>query len=251
MIVDIHNNIGESIRVKGLMKFLAKAKLVELSDEEMAGLDGEAPTSAAEPEYSVRAVEAPVMPEPAPVVALPVADDGAPIAEGIGFETIYTDAGVPVSPYPAERLLKLLDGLRSMDAATRKMAVLAMDAADDSWTITDPVIDAGHKIRTLDSYKQALSDRIREAEAQTAAHIDATRRSQEENAAIIRQKIADLEQLMQEDISQSAKQVSDLEAGLRASRETAARETRRVDLEIERLREIPAQFGASSPTQAS
>lgn len=223
--------------MKGLMRFLAKARLVELSDDELADAGTESPVSAINP------VTEPLPVEPEPVaVSLPVSPDGNAVVEGLGFDIIYTNAGLPHSPFPAERLLKLLDGLRAMDAATRKMAVLAMDAADDSWVIDDPIADAGLKIRILDGYKQSLTARIRETEEQTAARISEVHRSQAENADIIRRKMTELEQLLQEDIAQSARQAGELEAALRASRETAAREARRVDQEIERLREIPAHF---------
>lgn len=235
--------------MKGLMKFLAKARLVELSDEEQAALAPE--TGPADAPESLAGDDAPVVtpPPPAPV-SLPVSADGAIVPEGIGFDTIYTDAGLPYSPFPAERLMKLLDGLKSMDAATRKMAVLAMDAADDAWLISDPVNDALNKVRILDGYKQAVSERLREAEMQSARQIAEAQRAQEENAALIRKKITELEQLLQEDIAQSARQVSELESATRAARETAAREYRRVDQEIERLREIPATFGEpATPSQ--
>jgi hypothetical protein len=77
--------------------------------------------------------------------------------EGIALADIFAAAGVPDSPYPAEKLLRLLDGLRAMDAGTRKAAVLAMDAADDNWQIGDCIADADRKISALDAYKQQLN----------------------------------------------------------------------------------------------
>src|SRR5688572_15491440 len=49
------------------------------------------------------------------------------VGEGRELSSIYAEMSVPPSPFPAEKLLKLLDGLRAMDPHTRKAAVLAMD----------------------------------------------------------------------------------------------------------------------------
>ena len=65
-----------------------------------------------------------------------------------------------------------------------------------------------------------------------------------QSTAAIRQQIAELEQLLERAVTRAAQETTSVEAGLRAARESAAREARRLDTEIERLREIPNNFTA-------
>jgi hypothetical protein len=84
------------------------------------------------------------------------------------FADIFAAAGVPDSPYPAEKLLRLLDGLRAMDAGTRKAAVLAMDAADDNWQIGDCLRDADLKISALEATNATVVAQLQDRERQSA-----------------------------------------------------------------------------------
>ncbi len=224
--------------MKGIMDFLARAKLVDLSEDEKQTAAGMAAVPVAE-----------VMPTPMAEPSsppLPLSASELEVAEGKSFDEVFAAAAVPPSPFPAEKLLRLLDGLRAMDSATRKTAVLAMDAADDTWQITDCVSDARQKIAALGSYKQYLGAQLQGSEQQAAAKMADIRGELEAATAAIRKQIAELEQLLERKITQSAQETTNLEARLRTMRETVAREARRMDVEIERLGEIPAQFTAAA-----
>jgi uncharacterized protein YicC (UPF0701 family) len=134
-----------------------------------------------------------------------------------------------------------------MDGATRKAAVLAMDAADDNWQVADCVTDAQQKIAALGGFKNLLAAQLQGSEQQAAQKMSDIRAELDTATAAIRQQIAELEQLLQRKISQSAEETTRIEASLRATRETVAREVRRMDAEIERLREIPLQFTTEAP----
>lgn len=224
--------------MKGLLNLLAKANLVELSDEERA----EAGLENLDPPQSEQAAVSPEIPEQAPVLDLPPSGSG--ILEIRPVEDIYAAAALAQSPYPAEKLIRLLDGLRTMDAATRKAAVLAMDAADDNWQISDCIDDAKSKIAALNGYKQYLASMLQDTERQSVARIEEIRSDLEKTSSEIRKQISELEQLLEREITKAAQQTTSIEAGVRAARETASRESRRIDAEIERLNEIPAQFMA-------
>jgi hypothetical protein len=186
--------------------------------------------------------------DPAPRSAdTPSSAGSSAIAEGQSFEAMYTGAEVPPSPYPAEKLLKLLDGLRAMDAGTRKAAILAMDAADDAWTIDDVVLDAERKCRTL-----ALG--IERVEAQSAAvddrvksEVTSLEQYTQQAAETIRRQIAELEALLQDELQKAATRRAELQMETRAAREAAARERARYEQEIERLREIGRIFAPPPP----
>jgi hypothetical protein len=222
--------------MKGLLDLLARAKLVELSEDEKQS----AAEAAIEPAGEVAA-----MPEPPPPAPLSASE--LQVAEGKSFDAIFAAAGVAPTPFPAEKLLRLLAGLRAMDGATRKVAVLAMDAADDNWRVADCVTDAQQKIAALGGFKNHLAAQLQGSEQQAAAKMSDIRAELETATAAIRQQIAELEQLLQRKIAQSAQETTSIEASLRATRETVAREVRRMDAEIERLREIPLQFTTEAP----
>ncbi|RDE52115.1 MAG: hypothetical protein DVS81_02470 [Candidatus Accumulibacter meliphilus] len=238
--------------MKGILNFLARANLIELSDDErLAAAEAEqaaagtqayaaAPADAADAPAEIGGASPP--PEVAAVGA--PAEQVAGKQEGILLPDIYAAAAVPASPYPAEKLLRLLDGLRAMDAGTRHAAVLAMDAADDNWQIVDCVSDAQFKISALDAYKRQLTGQLQNGEQQAAEVIDQIKLSLDKSSVAIRQQIAELEQLLEREVTRAAQETTRVEAGLRAARESSTRETRRMDAEIERLREIPNNFKA-------
>lgn len=216
--------------MKGILELLAKARLVDLSPEEQAALE---PAQLAHSEPGPPAAEI-VLPAPDPTESA--------IEEGKSLEDIFALANIPPTAFPAEKLLRLLDGLRAMDASTRKAAVLAMDAADDTWTIADPVTDAQRKMATLEAYKQRLSEQVAGTERSTAAQVGEIKTALERTSGEIRAQIAELERLLEREVAKAAQETTSLEASLRAAREAAAREQRRMDKEIERLSEIPAGF---------
>ena len=166
--------------MKGFMRLRARAKLVELSDEER--LAAELAAEAAAP-----ADAAPSPPPPPP--ELPPSD--CEIDKERGFDAIFGAAGVAPVPFPAEKLLRLLDGLRAMDATTRKMAVLAMDAADDNWDVVDCVADAQRKIAALEGYKHHLAAQVQGSERQTRTQITDMRLRWKTATTSIRTQIAE------------------------------------------------------------
>lgn len=220
------------------MKLLAAAKLVTLSEEERAQTQSEPveiPTMTVDPVVNV----APVVPRL----------EGNDVVEGRAFEEIFASANLPPSPFPAERLLRLLDGLRAMDEATRKAAVMAMDGADENWTIADPVIDAQRKSAVLESYREGLTAQVASTEQTTAAKIAELTGGQESVVAEIRKQILELEKLLEREVQKKTEQIAALDASLKATRDAVDREGRRITAEIDRLREIPAQFAQPTTHQ--
>jgi hypothetical protein len=229
------------------LRTLARMGLVEL-DPSDAGPPADGGDELSEADVQRILAEARGEPAPtAPAPTAPAAPVSADVVEGLALEEIYRAAGLSSPAFTAERMLKLLDGLRAMDAGTRKAAVLAMDAADDTWTIEDPLLDAAKKIQALERHKAGLGASVSAAEARCREAIVARDRYQEEATATIRQQIADLERTLQEEIGKVAREKAELEAGLRATREAAAREAARLDQELRRLDEIPASFAAPPP----
>ena len=222
--------------MKGMMKFLAAANLVTLSEEEQREVQPQ----------SIEALSPPPLNQPAPLMTQYAVSD---VVEGRSFDEIFASANLPVSPYPAERLLRLLDGLREMDEPTRKAAVRAMDGADDNWTIADPVLDAQRKIAVLEAYKEAVNTQVTNAQGKAAAEVSDLKIKQEKAGAEIRKQIAELERLLEREMLKTTEHIAALEAGVKAAREAAAREGQRVSAEMGRLQEIQAQFAHPTTQQ--
>ncbi|RYX96989.1 MAG: methyl-accepting chemotaxis protein [Comamonadaceae bacterium] len=171
-------------------------------------------------------------------------------AEPLKLEQIYADEGVPPSQYPAERLLRLVEGLSAMDENTRHMAIRAMDAADESWTIADPLADAGAKVKALAAHAGLLRESLQQLEAETAQRLAASAAKQDEAVNTIRKQIADMESLLARETARGAQENAALEAGLQAARDQASRQLAEVDAVSQRLQSLTTQFSAlAAPAQ--
>lgn len=219
--------------MKGMLDFLEKAGLVKKdAPQATPATDIDTPlTHAATPLADAGT---------APGAATPAAGTGAPL----DLEHIYATQGVGPSLYPAERLLRLVDGLSAMDEATRHMAITAMDAADESWTIDDPLADAAAKIKALTAHSESIAANLQQLEQETQAHLDTVAQRQEKVVSDIRQQIAELEGLVTRELNRSAQETASLEAQRKAARDQIARDLAEVAQVQQRLQGLASQFGA-------
>lgn len=227
--------------MKGMLDFLEKAGLVK-RDEPAALAEGviNLDLSIAVPGANLPAPATPSEPAPAsPGTA-------SNVATALNLNDIYAAHGVGPAVYPAERLLRLVDGLSAMDEATRQLAIKAMDAADESWTINDPLIDAAAKVQALAAHGQAIAANLQQLEQQTQAHLDAVAQRQEKVVGDIRQQIAELEGLVARELSRSAQETATQQANLQVARSTIARDLAEVAQVSQRLQSLSNQFGASN-----
>ncbi|MDP2339430.1 MAG: methyl-accepting chemotaxis protein [Deltaproteobacteria bacterium] len=256
------------------LRALSKMGLVQLSPEEMAALEkkskksgpemtmaeidkllaedaaAEAAPPPAAPTKKGPAPAAPARPAPAPAprapakattTTKPAPPPGVPIKAG-PFDELYAAANVGASPYPAEQLLRLLDGLQAMDEQTRRMAVLAMDSADDSWTIADPVMDAKRKMRVLADGKTNLDATLAAAETAMKDEIAKLNAYEAEANKTIREKIASLEEQLANEVHQVSERRANLSALFERDRDAATAEHARFDAEVARLGTVPRHF---------
>ncbi len=191
-----------------------------------------------------------VVPEPVRAAAQPAPGSSgtSEIQEQQDFDQIYERAGVRASPFSAEKLLRLLAGLEAMDPVSRRTAVEALDAADDRWSIEDPLLDAERKVAALAAEARSLDRIVAEAEKHASEQLTATAEYQEKATAEIRRQIQELEQLLQEELTKVAEERAAVQSKLTATKESAAREKARLDAEVGRLRQLEALFGNATPT---
>lgn len=217
--------------MKGMLDFLERAGLVKKDPPASADLTTAAPVAE---------------PVPVPIVFGPVTETT------LSLEAIYASAGVPASQYPAERLLRLVDGLSAMDAATRNMAIRAMDAADESWSIDDPLADAAVKSAALAAHAERLQADLQHLESETRTRLEALRLKQEQTATEIGQQIAELQALLAREQARGTQESAAQEADLAAARDQTARQLAQIAQASERLQSLAVQFGPAPtdpPTQ--
>ncbi len=183
--------------------------------------------------------EAGLMPAAAPV---------QPIEEtsGMSLEQVFAAAGVAPCAYPAERLLRLLDGLKAMDEATRRQTIQAIDAADDSWTIEDPMRDAAAKVASIERHAGSIRAGVAQAEQQAKARLGDITKKQESTVTEIRRQIADLDGLLAREIARGAQETAALEAEMVARRDRANRELGELSRAAGALNGLIAQFGGTA-----
>lgn len=217
--------------MKGMLDFLEKAGLVKKDDpaDQAPEVSPSAGNTAAGPDVS-----APAMPLGA--------------GEPLKMVEIYANAGIGASVYPAERLLRLVDGLSAMDATTRLMAIKAMDAADESWTIDDPLADAAVKVKALAAHTETLQLNLQALERETQARLDAAAARQAQVVGDIRKQISELESLVARELDRAAQETAAQEAHLKSAKEQTARELGEIAQISQRLQSLATQFGAPATT---
>jgi hypothetical protein len=216
--------------MKGMLNLLEKAGLVRRVDDG-GGSDEPSPSHVA---AEAAAAEVPHLAEPP---ALPVEP-----SVGLSLEQIYAAASVPSCAYPAERLLRLLEGLKAMDEGLRRQTIQAIDSADDSWTIEDPKRDAAAKVAALERHAASLRAGLAQAEKDTQERLQALIQRQEGTVAEIRRQIADLEGLLAREIARGAQEQAALDAALQSQREAANHEIGNLSRAAAALTGLIAQF---------
>jgi hypothetical protein len=216
--------------MKGVWNVLERAGLVR-EEAGSARHESDTPPPAAAPEVPI--------PE-APVYA--AVED----ASGLSLEQVYEAAGVPGAPYPAERLLRLIDGLKAMDEATRRTAIRAMDAADDTWTIDDPIRDAAAKVTALESHAAGVRAALARAESETQAEIARLAQQHESSVAEIMRQMKELEGLLSREVARAAQERAGLESALKSKIENTSRELGNLSRVAGDLRSLVAQFNPNA-----
>jgi hypothetical protein len=232
-----------------LKRILEAARLIESTDPAPSARD----TGDADIDALIARVAAEPAAAPPPAEDAPVADAGAAgglaqagVEEGLAFPEIYTRQGVSEAAFPVERLLKLVEGLRALDAGTRRAAILAMDVADETWSMADVLADADAKVAALRAHQrqqQAAAEGVMRANQQRVSELETARDAQ---LAELRRQIAALEAQIQQAQGDTAAEVAKLHAETESNKAALNRETQRVDAHIANLADLTAQFRQSA-----
>jgi len=214
--------------MKGMMSLLERAGLIS---QDSSDASGPGVSDAGQPQESAVLV---------PPAVIEVRAGGTQL----NLDDIYRNEGVSPSVYPAERLLRLVDGLSAMDEAIRMTAINAMDAADESWSIADPVADAEAKVKALAAHSQRLELSLRQLEQETQARVDEVHARQEQAVGAIRKQITDLEALAARELDRAEKETAEFEGTLNAAKQQTSRELDEIKKTSTQLQNMVTQFGA-------
>ncbi len=205
----------------------------QLLAEIEAGASSPPPAGAA---YAAQAQQ----PQQAQAVTQPIAPAGAAddLATGVPFSDIYSSAGVPASPYSAEMLLRVADGLKELPLPQARAAMDAMDGADDRWTVGDVLLDAERKIGALRTVEGSMDAQRSAAEQQYEASIQAIDSQMAVAEAEIEKQIAELQGLLQEATELATVERATALSELEATRAAASGEVARIQAEVTRLQQV-------------
>lgn len=205
----------------------------DLDDEArqlLADIEAGARTPPPDAAYAAQSQAATTQPASAPA--------SADLATGVPFPEIYATTGVPPSPYSAEMLLRVAEGLKALPLAQARAAVDAMDAADDRWTVGDVLLDAERKIGALRGVEGRMDAQRRAAEEQYDTSVAAIDREMGAAQTQIENQIAELQTLLAE-----AKELATIERAkalseLEATRAASSGEATRLQAEVARLQQV-------------
>ena len=159
-------------------------------------------------------------------------EDEAPMPDAV------PQASVGAPPVPASSLPSWLD----MDEPIRRQVIAAMDAADDTWTIADPLHDASLKIAAIEAHAANLRAGLSVAEQETHAAVTGVQQRQESSASEIRRQISDLEGLLARELARGAQETAALEAAFQSKKESAQRELEQLARSAGEFQTLVAQF---------
>jgi len=231
-----------------LKKILEAARLIERTD---APASDSAPAGDADIDAIIRRAAQAEAASPPPArddATVEGADAGGSevvgVEEGLTFVDIYGRQGVLEAPFPVERLLKLVEGLRALDPTTRRAAITAMDVADETWSMDDVLADADAKMAALRGHQrqmQGAADGVVQANRERVAALESSR---DGRLAELREQIAALEAQIQDAVGSTAADVAKLQSESESNKAALLRETQRIDAHILNLEELVAQFRA-------
>jgi hypothetical protein len=225
-----------------LKKILEAARLIEPAEQPasapVAGDDADIDAIIRRAAQAEAAVSSSLSSDAAP--AAPA--DAIGVEEGLSFADIFSRQGVTEAGFPVERLLKLVEGLRTLDPATRRAAITAMDVADETWSMDQVLADADAKVAALRGHQHQLQGTADALVQANRERVTALESSRDGRLAELRQQIAALETQIQEAVGTTAADVAKLQSESESNKAALLRENQRIDAHILNLEELVAQF---------
>jgi hypothetical protein len=128
------------------------------------------------------------------------------------------------------------------------MAIKAMDAADESWSIEDPVRDATAKVQALAAHGQQLQASLQALQTESQARLAAIAARQAQVVGDIKKQISELEALVAREQTRAAQETANQEASLKAAQDQTVAALAAVGQTSQRLQALARQFGANAAT---
>jgi biopolymer transport protein ExbB/TolQ len=129
-----------------------------------------------------------------------------------------------------------------MEPAMRRAAIHSMDAADDSWNMNDPLLDAERKVEVLQDAMLSLEQAQRKAEASAATEIDEQTQYLKTATDTIEKQIQELRDMLQSEQDNVAETCEHIRTALQQKHIAIQREGARYQAAMERLSTLAATF---------
>jgi len=231
--------------MSGFLRTLQRVGLVELDDKPSAA------QSTQEENESELAAEIQKRAE-APADEAPATQKPPPLVQLRELAAVYNDHSIEESPFPAEKLIKLLTGLGEMPVEMRMRAVMAMDAAEDDWTIQDALLDAKRKIAAIKAEQSRLTTGANARQKHSVQQIKERQEQKEKTAAQIREKIMKLEQDLETELEAAASECAEFRQAADSALQAAEQANLQHAREISQLAKLGAMFASQAkPTTSS
>ena len=162
--------------------------------------------------------------------------------EALAFAQNSARQQVADAGFPVERLLKLVEGLRTLDPTTRRAAITAMDVADETWSMEHVLADADAKVEALRAHQREQQGVADALIADNSRRVQSLETERDGRVADLRGQIAALEAQIQDAIGTAAAEVAKLNAESESNKAALHREIQRIDAHILNLADLAAQF---------
>lgn len=176
------------------------------------------------------------------------------IVENRPLGEIYASAGISDSGMTINRVIDVMKGLASLPPDAQKVAIRAMDSADDSWSIEDVHRDAKQRLAALEGEKARIRTSLQAEKDSAATELAELDQATGEVKADIEAQIASLQEQLAKQLGEAAARRQQTEERIRTTEATAQREVDRLERERSRLTQavgsIPAATSDNTKNEA-
>lgn len=230
--------------MSGFMSLFIKPKGQEASDSEETDIDVDA--LLAEMKTTTDAMHQAEEVPSSPTVAVS-SGTGVGITENRPLAEIYQQAGVTDNGMTITKVIAVMKGLQALPPDAQKVAIRAMDDADDSWSLADVHRDAKQRVAALKGEKARLRNAL-DAESQAAAgEVAALDEAAEEVRIDIESQIQTLQNRLAEQLGEAAARRQQTQDRVQATQSAFERENGRLDREIARLTQAVGALPVAIP----
>ncbi|WP_045119367.1 hypothetical protein [Haliangium ochraceum] len=176
---------------------------------------------------------------------------GAGALRGMDADAVFAQAGIADSPNSAQRVLKIIAGLKMFPPEQQLTMLRAIDDADPSWSEDAVLEDARRRQLALREHLQAVADEVAAQVAGIRQQIASTQAESQSIIADIDERIATLQKQREEALVATTHSVDELQQHIRQAETESVAAQQRVSGEVDALGNLIVFFGSSKADPSS